>query len=113
VTLTRILNVLNSHSMDTTYFVNQSFTTISAFGPNAAIVHYRPAEETAAVIQKEGVYLVDSGGQYLDGTTDITRTVYLGNATKRPDVQDRFTRVTKISLGRDSGESNWGSFDFI
>ena len=55
-----------------------SFHTISAFGPNAAIVHYNATEQSNTTLSN-GLYLIDSGGQYLDGTTDITRTVLIGN----------------------------------
>ncbi len=70
-----------------------SFETISAHGPNAALPHYRVTPETNRKLTAGTVYLVDSGGQYLDGTTDITRTVALGQPTA--DVQERFTLVLK------------------
>ncbi len=69
-----------------------SFPTISAFGPHAAIPHYRVSERSNLKIER-GIYLVDSGGQYLDGTTDVTRTVAVGYAA-RP-VREHFTRVLK------------------
>jgi len=69
-----------------------SFPTISAFGPHAAIPHYRVTERSNLTIE-HGIYLVDSGGQYLDGTTDVTRTVAVGYAA-RP-VREHFTRVLK------------------
>ena len=69
-----------------------SFPTISAFGPHAAIPHYRVTERSNLAIGR-GVYLVDSGGQYLDGTTDVTRTVAVGPARKR--LREHFTRVLK------------------
>uniref|UniRef100_A0AAG5DP99 Aminopeptidase P N-terminal domain-containing protein n=1 Tax=Anopheles atroparvus TaxID=41427 RepID=A0AAG5DP99_ANOAO len=74
-------------------FVDLSFTAISAFGPNGAIVHYSPTEETDLPITRDGIYLIDSGGQYLDGTTDVTRSVHLGvpSAFQR----ECFTRVLK------------------
>ena len=59
-------------------FRGESFETISAYGPNAALPHYVTPEEGAAEIYAEGLYLCDSGGQYLFGTTDITRTIPLG-----------------------------------
>ena len=59
-------------------FRGESFETISAYGPNAALPHYVTPEEGSAEIYAEGLYLCDSGGQYLFGTTDITRTVPLG-----------------------------------
>ena len=59
-----------------------SFATISAYGPNAALPHYSTPAEGSAVLEPHGLYLVDSGGQYFFGTTDITRTVPLGECTQ-------------------------------
>jgi len=70
-----------------------SFDTISGAGPNGAIVHYRSSENTNRKLEKGTLYLVDSGGQYVDGTTDITRTVPIGEPTE--EMRDRFTRVLK------------------
>lgn len=58
-----------------------SFDTIAAYGPHGAIVHYEPTPGTDAELQPHGLFLIDSGAQYLDGTTDITRTVALGPLT--------------------------------
>lgn len=58
--------------------IDLSFPSISAYGPNAAMMHYEPTPENYAVLKPEGLYLIDSGGQYLGGTTDVTRTVVLG-----------------------------------
>lgn len=79
-----------------------SFDTISGAGPNGAIVHYRVSEETNRAIDPSSVYLVDSGGQYPDGTTDITRTVWIGPGAAPDEVRDRFTRVLKghIAIAR-------------
>jgi len=70
-----------------------SFDTISGSGPNGAIVHYRASEATNRPLEMNSLYLVDSGGQYEDGTTDITRTVVIGEPTE--EMRDRFTRVLK------------------
>ncbi len=70
-----------------------SFATICGAGANGAIVHYRATEKTAARIAADMVLLVDSGGQYLDGTTDVTRSVAIGTAT--PEQKRRFTLVLK------------------
>ena len=59
--------------------MGSSFGTISSIGPNGAIIHYKPKKDTALPMRLNNVYLLDSGVQYLDGTTDITRTVYLGD----------------------------------
>ena len=79
-----------------------SFDTISGSGPNGAIVHYRVSEETNRPLEPNSVFLVDSGGQYPDGTTDITRTVWIGPDEAPPEIRDRFTRVLKghIALAR-------------
>lgn len=68
-----------------------SFDSISGAGPNGAIVHYRSSEKTNRKLERGSLYLIDSGGQYQDGTTDITRTVVVGAATA--EMRDRFTRV--------------------
>jgi len=70
-----------------------SFDSISGAGPNGAIVHYRSSEKTNRKLEQGTLYLIDSGGQYVDGTTDITRTVPVGEPTG--EMKDRFTRVLK------------------
>ncbi|MEZ5962134.1 MAG: aminopeptidase P family protein [Hyphomonadaceae bacterium] len=77
-----------------------SFDSISGAGPNGAIVHYRVTKKTNRKLARGSLFLIDSGGQYLDGTTDITRTVAIGRASK--EMKDRFTRVLKghIALSR-------------
>lgn len=75
------------------FFRDLSFPTISAAGANAAIVHYRASPKTEARLQAGQFYLVDSGAQYLDGTTDVTRTMAIGAVTAT--MRDRFTRVLK------------------
>ncbi len=59
-------------------FKDLSFETISAYGKNGAIIHYEPSEDNPVRIEKKGMYMVDSGGQYEGGTTDVTRTVVMG-----------------------------------
>ena len=75
------------------HYRGPSFDTISGAGPNGAIVHYRVTPETDRRLEPGTLYLVDSGAQYLDGTTDVTRTVALG--TPLPEHRDRFTRVLR------------------
>lgn len=77
-----------------------SFDTISGAGPNGAIVHYRASEDTNRPLERDALYLVDSGGQYQDGTTDITRTVVIGDPSE--EMRTRFTLVLKghIALAR-------------
>ena len=74
-------------------FLGESFETISGFGGNGAMVHYRVSESSNKVIGPRGLYLVDSGGQYYDGTTDITRTVAIGSPTT--EEMTSFTLVLK------------------
>jgi len=74
-------------------FQGLSFETISAFNEHGAIVHYTSSAESDVELRAPGIYLIDSGGQYLDGTTDITRTIALGEPTA--EQKDRFTRVLK------------------
>ncbi|WP_119459098.1 M24 family metallopeptidase [Rhodospirillaceae bacterium SYSU D60014] len=79
-------------------FRDFSFDTISGAGPNGAIVHYRVTERTDRRLEPGQIYLVDSGAQYLDGTTDITRTVAVGtlpSGAAGAEMRDRFTRVLK------------------
>ncbi|WP_374407700.1 aminopeptidase P family protein [Pelagerythrobacter sp.] len=80
---------------------DNSFDTISAAGPHAAIPHYRVDEESNLPIQPGSVFLCDSGGQYLDGTTDITRTVWIGPGEPSAEQKDRFTRVLKGHIAID------------
>ncbi len=91
---------LRQFRAETNSLEDLSFDTISAAGPNAALPHYRVSEETNLPIARDSIYLVDSGGQYRDGTTDVTRTLVVG--TPNPEMQDRFTRVLKghIALAR-------------
>ena len=72
-----------------------SFDTISATGPNGAHCHYKVDETTNRNIDPNSIYLVDSGGQYLDGTTDVTRTIWVGSGQPTAEMKDRFTRVLK------------------
>ncbi len=74
-----------------------SFPTISAAGPNGAVVHYRPTPRSDRRLEPGTLYLVDSGGQYLDGTTDVTRTIAIGPPTET--MRERFTAVLKGHIG--------------
>lgn len=74
-------------------YVGESFDTISGYGPNGAIVHYHVSEESSLPIKAEGLLLVDSGAQYFDGTTDITRTVSVGPLTEQ--MKKDYTMVLK------------------
>lgn len=74
-----------------------SFDTISATGPNGAIPHYKVTAESSLPIEQGQLYLVDSGGQYADGTTDVTRVMPVGEPSL--EMKDRFTRVLKGHIG--------------
>lgn len=76
-------------------FRGESFAAISGSGPNGAIIHYRVTPQTDRTLQPNEVYLIDSGAQYVSGTTDITRTVWTGPGEAPALLRDRFTRVLK------------------
>lgn len=76
-----------------------SFETISSTGPNGAIVHYSPTKDNCKIIDKDQFYLCDSGGQYLNGTTDVTRTLHFGQPSDLE--KDCFTRVLKGHISID------------
>jgi Xaa-Pro aminopeptidase len=84
---------LEQFRRDTGKLEDLSFDTISGAGPNGAVVHYKVEERTNRVLEPGSLYLVDSGGQYRDGTTDVTRTVAIGTPT--PEMKARFTLVLK------------------
>jgi Xaa-Pro aminopeptidase len=86
---------LRAFREDTGLLRDLSFDTISAAGAHAASPHYKVDEESNIPITPNSIYLVDSGGQYLDGTTDITRTVWVGPGLPTSEHKDRFTRVLK------------------
>lgn len=78
------------------HFIGLSFSTICAYGANAAMMHYSATEESNAVLKPEGFLLVDSGGHYYEGTTDITRTFALGEITD--EMRTHFTAVCRSNL---------------
>ncbi len=84
--------LLNFRKKNKSYLFS-SFPTISGTGPNGAIIHYKATKETNRQLKKGDIYLVDSGGQYKFGTTDVTRTISLKNSDQR--IKDIFTRVLK------------------
>ena len=93
VTETEVSDKLEEFRRTGEHFKGLSFPTISGFGANGASPHYRAAPETAATLAPGSLYLVDSGGQYLDGTTDVTRTIPVG--TPSQEMCDNYTRVLK------------------
>ncbi|MDB5540138.1 MAG: Xaa-Pro aminopeptidase [Devosia sp.] len=95
--------------------VDISFETISGAGPNGAVIHYRVDEKTNRQLKPGELMLVDSGAQYLSGTTDITRTMFTGKATA--EQKDRFTRVLRgmmaISMTRFPRGTNGAQLDVL
>jgi len=91
---------LESFRRDTGLLKDISFPTIAGAGPDGAIVHYRVTSRSNRVVVPGELFLIDSGGQYEDGTTDITRTIAVGEPTA--EMRDRFTRVLKghIAIAR-------------
>ncbi|ASY43640.1 MAG: aminopeptidase P family protein [Pseudomonadota bacterium] len=91
---------LEAFRKETGLLEDLSFDTISGAGPNGAVVHYRVEEKTNRPIETGTLYLVDSGGQYRDGTTDVTRTLAIGAPSR--EMQERFTLVLKghVALAR-------------
>ncbi len=86
------------------HFVEESFGTIAGYNGNGAIVHYAATPDNCAEVRPEGMLLLDSGGQYLDGTTDITRTVWLGGTIPEQAKRD-YTYVLKGHLAL--GHARW------
>ena len=80
-------------------YIDLSFSTISAFGKNAAMMHYSAPEKNSAKIE-DGVYLLDSGGTYLKGTTDITRTFFLGKVGKQEKIDNTLVLKGMLALSR-------------
>lgn len=93
ITLNEILFKLRSGG---DLFIEESFDTIAGYKDHAAMMHYSATEESAYELEKEGILLVDSGGQYLDGTTDITRSIVLGKISEQ-EKRD-FTLVLKAHI---------------
>lgn len=77
-------------------FIELSFDTICGYAANGAIVHYKAEKETAATVEAKGLLLVDSGGTYMGGTTDVTRTIVLGELT--PEMKKHYTLVAVAML---------------
>lgn len=93
--------VLEYRKMDPRFF-EVSFETISGFNENGAIIHYEPTTETNKKMDKNGLLLVDSGGQYMGGTTDITRTISIGNISE--EMKHHYTMVLKAVIGVSSAK---------
>ena len=86
-------NLIDQNRKKNKYFHSLSFPTISGTGPNAAVVHYRVTKKTNRLIKKSDILLIDSGAQYLDGTTDITRSIAFTSQNR--ERREMYTRVLK------------------
>ncbi|KAI9374271.1 hypothetical protein BJX61DRAFT_532557 [Aspergillus egyptiacus] len=91
-------------------YAGLSFDTISSTGPNGAVIHYKPEKGSCSIIDPKAIYLCDSGGQYLDGTTDVTRTFHFGTPTELE--KKAFTLVLKGLIGLDSAVYPKGTSGF-
>jgi Xaa-Pro aminopeptidase len=91
-------------------FVGLSFDTISSTGPNGAIIHYKPERGNCSTIDPSAIYLCDSGAQYLDGTTDTTRTLHFGNPTAQE--KKNYTLVLKGNIALDTAVFAKGTTGF-
>ncbi len=88
-------------------FIEPSFPTICAYGPNGAIIHYEATKENHAVIHPEGMLMIDSGGHYFEGSTDITRTFVMGPVSK--EMKEHFTLVVRAMLRLKNAKFLYGS----
>lgn len=108
---------LQAFRQDSTELQDLSFDTISGAGPNGAIVHYRVSTETNRQLTPGTLFLVDSGAQYRDGTTDITRTVLFASQQATVEQRDRFTRVLKghiqLALARFPKKTSGSQLDVL
>ena len=97
------------------HFLDLSFETIAAYGPHGAVIHYSPTPDTDIPLEAKSFLLVDSGGQYLEGTTDITRTFACGPLTE--EEKEYYTRVLKGNLNLASAVFRYGAtgttFDYL
>ncbi len=96
LTETTIAEKLEEYRQCDALYLGPSFNTISGFGANGAIVHYRAEEASAATLEEGSLLLLDSGGQYEDGTTDVTRTIAIGEPTE--DMRRHYTLVLKSHI---------------
>lgn len=88
---------LNQFRMETgnEFYKEESFPAISAIGANGAIIHYQASQANCSVLKENQLYLIDSGGQYKDGTTDITRTIWMGKYSAPDSIRETATLVLK------------------
>ena len=107
VTETQVVSRLEAFRCRDSALQDISFETIAGTGPNGAIMHYRVTKDTDSVLEDGHLLVLDSGGQYLDGTTDITRTIAIGSAL--PEAKQAFTRVLlgMIAMSRLRWPQDW------
>ncbi|OJT08305.1 hypothetical protein TRAPUB_844 [Trametes pubescens] len=96
----QVADQLEKYRSEQGLFKGLSFPTISATGPNGAIIHYDPDPNDCAIVKKDQIYLCDSGAQFLDGTTDVTRTFHFG--TPSAEEKRAFTRVLQGHIAIDT-----------
>ena len=89
---------LEEYRREIAEFRSLSFDTISAYGANAAMMHYKPSEDRPVRLEKKGMLLVDSGGQYNGGTTDVTRTIVLGEIDEEERKAYTLTAIGMLKL---------------
>lgn len=102
-----VSSYLESLRRENESFIEPSFTTICAYGANAALAHYSATKEAYSEIKPEGMLLVDSGGHYYEGSTDITRTFILGEITE--EMKQHFTLVARAMLRLKNAKFLYGS----
>ncbi|KXN80946.1 putative Xaa-Pro aminopeptidase P [Leucoagaricus sp. SymC.cos] len=102
---------LEKYRSELDLFMGLSFDTISSSGPNGAIIHYSPDPNDCAIINKDEIYLCDSGAQFMDGTTDVTRTWHFGTPTAEEKIA--FTRVLQGHIAIDSAVFPNGTTGFV
>lgn len=100
----------NSNCRKHEHFVGLSFDTISSTGANAAVIHYKPERGNCSVIDPKAIYLCDSGAQYLDGTTDTTRTMHFGSPSEME--RKAYTLVLKGVIALDKAVFPKGTSGF-
>ncbi|MEE0867328.1 MAG: M24 family metallopeptidase, partial [Clostridia bacterium] len=91
-----VVQIIEKHRKALEGYIYPSFQTIAAYGANGAMMHYAPSENNCAKIKKEGMLLIDTGGQYWEGTTDTTRTLIMGEITR--EEAHNYTLVLKANL---------------
>jgi Xaa-Pro aminopeptidase len=95
-----VVNKLGEFRRSKENFYSDSFDTIAAFSSNGAIIHYHPTNETNKIIEENSLLLIDSGAQYFDGTTDITRTIAIGSPSD--EMKQNYTQVLKAHIALSS-----------